>query len=226
LGGKLNLAVLPPHKEEWKEFIRYLAQALDRLGVEVRLGSQATAESVIEAGPEALILATGAEPVRPNIPGIEGSNVAMALEVLTGAFETGDRVVIVGGGLIGCETAEFLVERGKKVTIVEMLEEMGPDIDLWNRWVILDRLKAAGARMRPGLKVTAITSNGVRAEGRAGEDFFEAESVVIAVGSRPLNGLAESLQGKIDKVITSGDCVEPRRVKQAVEEGFLAACEI
>ncbi|GAH87143.1 unnamed protein product, partial [marine sediment metagenome] len=100
-----------------------------------------------EGKPHAVIVATGAVPIIPDIPGIDGKNVATAIDVLTWNKETGQSVVIIGGGLIGCETAEFLSQKGKQVTIVEMLPSVGADIGGFNRWVILDRLKAAGISM-------------------------------------------------------------------------------
>ena len=226
LGGQLLYAALPPHKEEWSEFVGYLSASLDRLGVEVMTGTEATADYVLQAAPETLVLATGAEPIIPDWPGMDGPNVAGALEVLKGEFETGPRVVIVGGGLVGCETAEKLVQEGRRVTIVEMLPRIGADIDLWNRWVVLDRLAKAGVEMRPGFTVTGITPSGIEAAGEEGPVTLAGDSVVIAVGSKPVDDLAGQLGGKVGKVFSIGDCVEPRRVKQAVEEGFLAACRI
>jgi len=227
LGGQLLYAALPPYKEEWNTFVHYLVAQLRKLNVEVRLNEECTVRMVEEGGPDAVIVAAGATPILPDIPGADKGNVMTAIEVLTGSKQVGQNVVMVGGGSIGCETAEFLSNMGKRVTILEMLDRIGADIGEWNRWVIVDRLNAAGIRVEASSKVDRITEKGVKITRPQGlQEFFEADSVVIAVGMRSLSRIANELSGKVASLYTIGDCVEPRKVRQAVEGGFLAGYQV
>jgi 2,4-dienoyl-CoA reductase (NADPH2) len=227
LGGQLLYASLPPHKEEWDTLVNYLVTQLRKLNVEVRLNEECTVGTVVEGKPDAVILATGATPIIPNIPGVDEDNVATAIEALTRSKQVGQNVVIVGGGSIGCETAEFLFKMGKKVTLLEMLDRIGADIGEWNRWVVIDRLNAAGIRLETSAKVEMITEKGVIIRRPNGlEEFFEADSVVIAVGMKSVNRMANELDGKVASLYKVGDCVEPHKVRQAIEGGFLVGLQI
>ena len=132
----------------------------------------------------------------------------------------------MGGGLIGCETAEFLSQKGKEVTIIEMLPLIGADIAGFNRWVILDRLKASGIRMETNMKVEEITESGVNVAHDEVTQFIQADSVVIAAGMRSNDDLAKQLEGKVSSLHLAGACVEPRQVKQAIKEGFDASLQL
>lgn len=226
LGGQLLYAVLPPHKEEWNRLTDYLTGQLRKLNVDVKLNEEVTAEKIDHGKPDAVIVATGASPLIPGIPGVRGKTVATALEVLAGHKRVGSTVVVVGGGSIGCETAEFLVEQGKKVALLEMLPRMGNDVDLWNRWILLDRLKSLGIRMEVETRVEEITDNGVRAVRQGKTEFFPADTVVVAVGMKPENNLAQQLEGKGTTFVKVGDCVKPQKVKGAVDSGFQAGMTV
>lgn len=227
LGGQLLYAALPPYKEEWNTLVNYLVVQLRKLNVEVRLNEECTVEIVVECRPDAVVLATGATHILPNIPGVDKDNVMTAIEALTRSKQVGQNVVIVGGGSIGCETAEFLFKMGKRVTILEMLDRIGADIGEWNRWVIVDRLIAGGIRVETGSKVELIDERGVKITRPNGlQEFFEADSVVIAVGMRSKDKISEELNGKVISLYKVGDCLEPRKVKQAIEGGFLAGLQV
>ena len=226
LGGNLLLASAPPHKEEINSLTRYLSAQLHKLSVRVRLGQQVTAGSVLAEKPEAVIVATGASPIIPDIPGTNGRNVTAAAEVLAGRRDTGPRVVIIGGGMVGCETAEFLAEKGKTVTVLEMLPRLGQDIGLTTRWVVLGRLRKLNVRQEAKATAAEVTEKGVRAT-RDGESlFFEGDTVVLAVGMKPRAELASELQGKVKEVHAIGDCQRPRRIAEAIEEGLRAALRL
>ena len=221
LGGQLLYAILPPYKGEWKTFLEYLDTQLKKMSVRIQLQTEVTPEMVEINRPDVVVVATGAVPLIPNIPGINEENVYTAIDVLTGANkELGDQVVVVGGGGIGCETAEFIAQQGKKVTILEMLSRIGPDIDLWNRWVILDRLKAAGIQMETETKVIGIDPNGVKAEYKGSLKTYPADSIVIAVGMIPNDFIFKRLEGRIPELYRIGDCITPKRVKGAIEDAF------
>ncbi|MFC2018540.1 FAD-dependent oxidoreductase [Chloroflexota bacterium] len=222
LGGELLAAALPPYKEKWLRLVTYLATQLDKLNVAVRLNEEATASTVVAAQPDVVIVATGATPLVPDIPGIDGPNVATAISVLIGEKGVGQNVVVAGGGLIGCETAELVASKGKRVTILEKLSRIGDDIGMWNRWVILDRLARANIRMETDSRVEAITESGIKATKNGSPVFFGADSVVLALGMKADDRLARELEGKVPALYKVGDCLTPRRVKEAVEDGFLA----
>jgi len=226
LGGQLLVAILPPHKEELGNLTRYLAGQMDKLGVKVKLGKEVTGRTVEEAKPDIVIVATGATPIVPDIPGVKGKNVATAIHVLTGRQEVGENVVIVGGGMVGCETAEFLAEKGKKVTILEMLGRIGADIGRTTRWVTIGRLRSLGVRMERNAKVEEIKESGVRASRDGGTEFFEADSVVLAVGMEPNRELARQLEKKVKALHIIGDSAEPGKVTEAIESALRVAREI
>jgi len=223
LGGQLLAAGVPPHKEGVADFARYQARQVEASGVDIKLDSPATPTAILEAKPDAVVVAIGASPTPLDIPGWDNPNVVTAVDVLSGKRQVGRRVVIVGGGMVGCETAEFLAHQGREVTIVEMLPHIGADIIPINRWVIVQRLRQAGVKLETKAQVVAITDNGVRAVGEEGEKFVEGDWVVLAVGMKPNNALAEELQGKVAEVYTVGDCVQVGRIAKATESGFLVA---
>ncbi len=131
LGGQLNIAALPPNKGDILPWLNYLIHQLELTGVKIRLRTEVTPELVAEEKPDVVILALGGVPITPDIPGINGPQVATAQDILNGKKKTGQEVVVIGGGLVGCETGHYLAEKGKKVTIIEMLKrmaaEMGPN---------------------------------------------------------------------------------------------------
>ena len=136
-------------------------------------------------------------------------------------------MIIIGGGLIGCETAEFLLQKEKRVTILEMLDRVGADISKWNRWVIIKRLRAAGIRGETNSKAVSITEKGVKIM-RADfyPEFFEADSVVIATGMKATDKLGKELEGNVASLYKVGDCVSPNRIDKAIETGYLAATQV
>ena len=226
LGGQLQVAVLPPHKEELGNLTNYLAGQMKKLGVKVRLGEEVTVKTVEELKPDAVIVASGAVPIVPDIPGMGGKNVAIAIDVLTGRRKVGERVVIVGGGLVGCETAELLAEKGKKVVILEMLNRIGADIGRTTRWVTMGRLRNLGVRMERNAKVEEITDKGVRVSRDGSSEFFEADSVVLAVGMESNRQLAQELEGKVAALYVIGDSAQPGKITEASESALRVAREV
>jgi 2,4-dienoyl-CoA reductase (NADPH2) len=226
LGGQLLYADLPPHKGEWKYFIQYLSTQIRKLGVEIKLNKEITAKEVEGGKPDVVVAATGARPLIPPIPGAQRTNVVTAIEALTGAKTVGRSVVVIGGGSLGCETAEFLAEKGETVMVIDMLPRMGNDIDLWNRWVILDRMSASGIQMQPNTNAVEITEKGVRTNTEGQSRFFPCDTVILASGYKEDAALASALEGRVPLVLRVGDCVEPQRVKQAVQSGFKAGLEV
>ena len=226
LGGKLHVVAAPPCKEEFANFTKYLISQVEKAGVQVELGREATVDTIEERKPDVVIIATGATVRIPDIPGIKGSNVATAEDALTSRKQIGETVIILGGGLVGCETAEFLARQGKGVVIVTSRGKVATDVGRTNKWVIKKRLAEAGISIETETKVEEITAGGVRVS-RGGESrFLEGDTVVLARGFEPSNKLAKELQGRVDSLHLVGDSFEPQRIAEAIEGGFSIARQV
>ena len=226
LGGLLDWAMVPPNKTELRYVLDYLGNELRKLSVDVRILKEATADAVIAEKPEAVIVATGSHPLIPLIPGIEGPNVVLAFDVLAGKAEVGQQVVIVGGGKIGCETAQHLLTKGKTITIVEMLAKIGVDIGASERFITVNSLRRAGVVLEPNAKVIEITPEAVKALREGEEIAFKGDTVIIAVGLEATKDLEKALRGRVEEIYAVGDCVEPKRIGDAIKAAYLTARDI
>ena len=226
LGGLLLVAEAPPYKEEIGYLTRYYDNQMKKLDVDVRLGRATDVEKIKEMNPDIIIVATGSIPIIPDIPGVDGTHVYTAIDVLADKKSVGKNIVVIGGGFIGCETAEFIAGKGKTVTIVEQLDRLGGDFERTNRWVIMSRLKESGIRMKSRTKVKEITRTGVKAITDGKEEFFEADSVVLAVGMEPNRNLANALNRADIKFHIIGDSLLPQKIAQAVDSGMRIGLEV
>ena len=229
LGGLLLLATVPPFKHEIRDLINYLALQIKKVGVQIELGTEASAQSIKEMKPDVVVMATGAVPIIPEIPGVKGDNVIGALDVLSEVKEVGNEVIVIGGGQVGCETAEFLVEKGKKVAILEMMGRIGVDIGGATRWVIMQRLRKAQVRLETKAEVVEIIDKGVRLKRNGSLEFMEGDTVVYAVGFESNTRLAEEiipLANAAPELHLVGDCVQPRKIVNAIEEAFRVATQL
>ena len=221
LGGQLLLASLPPYKGILAELVDYFRVQMERLGIKVELGREATVETVLSAKPNAVVVATGATRAVPDLPGIEIEKVVDAADVLTGKAAVGDEMVIIGGGIIGCETAEFLAAQGKKVTVVEMLDNLATGMERTHRQFLLQRLDGRGVNLMVRTEAQAVAGDGVlvrMADGK--ERTLAADTVVLAIGVSPNQQLYQALRGKVGEIYQVGDCVEPHHLMEAVVAGF------
>lgn len=220
LGGQLLQAVVPPHKDNLAKLIDYLTTQMMKPGITVKLGLEATPELVEEAQPDVLILATGATSLVPDIPGIDRPTVVTARQVLDGE-EVGERVVVIGGALVGCETAEFLAEQGKMVTILEILDEVATGIIPALRSLLLSRLADKGVTMMTSVKCQEVTDRGIAIITKEGQkQTIEADNVVIAAGAKSNKALLEALEDKISEIYAIGDCLEPQGILEAIADGY------
>ncbi len=225
LGGQALLAKMAPKKDRFGEILRYLIYRTEMMGVEIRKGTPAGVEAVMREKPDAVILATGASPLVPGLPGLDRSKAVTAWEVLQGKVSPGRRVVIVGGGLVGCETAEFLAGKGHRVTVLEMAAEPAQDQSPTLRGELLARLEADPAvEIRTGTTVTGIGPRSVYAR-RNGEELVleEIDTIILAMGSRPFNPLEGPLKERLEEVYAVGDCDNPRNAGAAIHEAFQIA---
>ena len=223
LGGALNVAEGVSFKSELLKFRNYLIRQVEKAGVDVRLNT-AVDETLVQAlAPDVLIAALGAEPIVPPIPGVDLEHV-IGCEAAEHA-PLGDRVVIIGGGLIGCELAIHLTQKGHHVTIAEMMEQVAKDAKLFHRVAVMDQLRPV--MVETGARCTEITSQGVWTERSDGtRKLLEADSVVIAVGMRALLSQAEALRPLVREFIPIGDCTKPGKIMNAVRAGYDAAMDL
>lgn len=219
-GGQWLLAARPPHKEDHLLLLRYLLGQLERLGVEVRCGEKVTADTVARARPDVVLVATGARPLAPPIPGADGPGVVTAWDVL-GGLEVGRRVLVVGGGLTGLETAELLAGAGREVVVVEMLGRAGADMGGTIRWHLMNRTKGLNIRTFVSTRIKEVRPGGVVEVSREGADeVWEAfDTIVLACGVRPEDVLSSQLAGKGPEVHVIGDAARPRRGLEAIRSG-------
>jgi len=221
LGGQLNLAALPPFKGDIFPWINYLVSQAEKAGVEVKLNTDATTEIVTKRNPDAVVIATGGIPAMPDIHGIDESNVVTAQDVLSGKARAGQNVVIIGGGMVGCETGHYLAEQGKTVTIIEILKRMANDMLFMSRRRLVDGLRSKKVTLLTSATCEEIKEGNVRvttAEGR--KETIPADTVIIAVGYKADDHLYKSLEGKVPELYCIGDSSEPRRILEATSEGY------
>jgi 2,4-dienoyl-CoA reductase-like NADH-dependent reductase (Old Yellow Enzyme family)/NADPH-dependent glutamate synthase beta subunit-like oxidoreductase len=226
LGGQMNIAAIPPHKGEIKELAGFLISQVKDLGVRVKVGEEVDETVIDKIKPDLVMLATGSLPINPDIPGVENNNVLSADEILAGA-SFGGNVVIVGGGMVGCETAEFLADKGAKVTIVEMLSHVATDMGLLTKALLIQRMKQKGIKIFTKKKVKEINSGGMilEEEGHT-ETIDHIDTIVLAMGYKSNMNLGKIVEEKGIPVYKIGDCLEPRNMMEAIHEGFLLAYEL
>ncbi|MFC1930199.1 FAD-dependent oxidoreductase, partial [Chloroflexota bacterium] len=224
LGGNLIPASVPDFKQDFKRLIIYLTTQIRKLGVAIELGKEATPEQVLEMKPDTVFIAAGSIPIIPKIPGIEKRNVITAIDVLLGKKATGESVVVVGGGLVGSEAAIFLAQKGKKVTIVEILDSIARTLWYGNRLHLLGLIADASVKVLTETNVLEIRDNSIITTDKRGKkNELQCDTVVLAVGSQPNTELEKALKDKLPEVYAIGDCVEPRKVINAMWEGFRIA---
>ncbi|MFC2001930.1 FAD-dependent oxidoreductase [Chloroflexota bacterium] len=226
LGGQMSLAMIPPHKRDRIEpLITYFVTQLDRLGVEIRLNTEANVEIIRNLNSNVAILAAGATPIVPQLPGIEQANVATAVDILADRAEAGRKVVIIGGGSTGCETAEFLFEKGKEVTVVEMLPDLAVDMGFRDRSKLLDRITELPISFITKAMCSEIHKDGLTVIDREQKNLFiSADTVVLAAGSKPNNSLFFLLRAKGFETFLAGDCWRLERIAGAISDGFRLGC--
>jgi 2,4-dienoyl-CoA reductase-like NADH-dependent reductase (Old Yellow Enzyme family)/thioredoxin reductase len=221
LGGQLNVAALPPFKGDIFPWIDYLVSQVNETGVRVELNTDATSEIVTSNKPDVVIIAAGGTPAMPDIPGIGKSNVITAQDVLSGRVKVGQNVVIIGGGMVGCETGHYLAEQGKTVTIIEILKRMANDMFFMARRRLMDGLRSKKVTMLTSATCEEIKEGSVlvaTAEGK--RETISADTIVIAVGYEANDRLYKALKGKVPEVYCIGNSARPRRILEATSEGY------
>jgi len=224
LGGQMTIAAAPPFKAEISDLTEYLISQVRSLGVKVKLSEEITENTLKEISPDAVILATGSKPIIPPIKGIGRKGVFTANDILAGAAAAEGNVAVVGGGMVGCETAEFLADKGLQVTIIEMLEEIAPDMGMINKAMLLMRIYEKGIKVSTGTIVKEITDNAMVVEKMGNtETLSGVDTIVLATGSRPDAALQDMLEKMNIPFRKIGDCAKAGKIIDAVHEGFIHA---
>ena len=226
LGGVLIEASFPDFKADIRGLIGYLSTQLEKTGVKV-VGNEATPQVIKDGKFDAVIVATGATPRVSGVPGVDKSSVIGSLDILAGA-ETGERVIVVGGGMIGHDIALFLAEKGKKVTITTRGDSIVRDMDVVSKLGFLERLSEQNIDIRLGMHLAEIVDDGVIMYDRQGKKTeIKGDSVVLAAGLSQNRDLFDTLSQVPDlEVYAVGDCMESRKIYDAVHEGYQAASEL
>ncbi|HHX87330.1 MAG TPA: FAD-dependent oxidoreductase [Firmicutes bacterium] len=227
-GGQWRIGAIPPAKQTIATAINYYLRMCQKHGVKLNLGTEASVEKILAEKPDTVILATGGEADIPLLKGIDDHpRVVVAAEVLEGKAPVGHRVLIIGGGLVGCETADFLGEQGHEITIIEMLPEIARDVQDVVRFFLLNRLKKYGVQVETETRARECTENGIIAEKRGQELRLEGyDHIILATGIKPVRRLEDKLQGKVAELYIIGDASLPRKAIDAIEEGAFLAVKL
>lgn len=222
VGGQLHAAAAAPHRPGWTELLTGLRHEMTVLGVELRTDTRVDKKLVLKEKPYAVIIATGAQPMRPDIPGVGEVNVITARDLLEGQVKAFGSVLVVGGGCAGAQTAEFVAAQGHPVTVVEAEGDVAADAPLDDRNLLLGRLKGLGVKIMTHTRLLSIELDAINLQ--SGEDVFgiAVDTVVLCLGSYPVNKLEAELVGSVPHLFTVGDAVRARKVTDATLEGALA----
>jgi len=231
LGGQLLLAAAPPGKQRILWLRDYLATQLEKQGVTVKFGVVATPELIAAEKPDELIMATGAVPRQANVEGADDDHVVLAWDILRGDVSLKKKkVAVIGGSMMACETAEFMADRGNDVSVIKMRPGtyMAEDCEPTNRRGIMEFMQEHSVKEITDHELNRITGQGVDLTDKAsGETVsLEADVVVLALGSAPVRGLAETLEEQGVSFRMIGDCYQPRNIKQAIYQGALAGRQV
>ncbi len=227
LGGQIQYARIPPHKEVYGLWIDWLIDQVKKAGVIIKIKTEVTESMIGEGNPDAVILAAGGEKIPLDVPGIKGSQVCDAWQVLDGTVRPGKDVLVIGGGLIGMETADFLSENGSAVTLVEILKHSPVQKITSHGYMLHRRLRDKKAQLLFSTSVNSIREGAVDIE-TAGEKatLSPIDQVVVAVGLRPRDDLKAALEQAAIPYRVVGDAAGARRIIEATEEGARAAWEL
>jgi len=227
LGGHLNLAHQPPHREEIANALRYFESEVCRLGVKVRCGHAPSVDEVRSLAPDAIIVATGAKPVTPPIPGASLPHVRTGWRVLAGLDEVGQRCVVIGGGLVGVEVTDYLATQGKSVTIVARSGLLKKAVHA-DRVYYQDRIAALGVEVLTDTAVLAVGEDHVeiRPDGGAPRRIAGVDTPIFCTGYEPRRDESAALEHLGVPVYYVGDVVGSRKFFQAIEEGTLTALKM
>lgn len=222
LGGQFVTAGQAPGKEEMKDAAISLAKLVEKNGVEIRLNTALTKEMIIEGKPDEVIFAIGASPIDLNLQGKEYKKIFNANNVLNGIAQVNGDTVVIGGGLVGLEAADYIASKGNKVTVVEMLDKAGKDLGSLRAITVMQKMKELNVNIRTSSKCIGIKEEGLVIECEGNNSIIPCENIVIAVGSKSNNSseLVKACEELSIPYHIIGDAKTARRAINAVEEAF------
>ena len=224
LGGQFRIAAIPPFKQDVARAISYYIHMCKKYGVYFKMGTEATARQIVAKKPDAVIIATGSEPIIPDISGINGNRVTTAWDILEGKKQAGNKVLVVGGGMVGCEVADFLGEHLHSVTLIEMSSEIAKDVPSAVEYFLIRRLKEYGVQIETETSVIEFLEDGAMVNKNGKKSKLEGfDTIVLALGTKSVNYLKGQLEKKITELYVIGDALEPRKAIEAIEEGARVA---
>ncbi len=225
LGGQLTQAGAPTFKEPVRSLISYLSRQIKQAGVDVRTGWVGSSDDILALFPDVVLVATGASPWIPPVPGAEAA--VTASDVLDGnVVGLEGNLIVCGGGSVGCETALYLAGKGHRVTLLEMLDELAVDHDYYSRSVLLQEIENSTIKVLTGRKLVCVQDASVRVtDSRGAEEELDADKVIFAAGSRSNTDLETKLKGRVE-LYRIGDCIKPGRVHNAIHDAAHIAREI
>jgi 2,4-dienoyl-CoA reductase-like NADH-dependent reductase (Old Yellow Enzyme family)/thioredoxin reductase len=227
LGGTLKCVRAISFKKDLYGLIKSLEAQMRKAGVEIRLNTEVTQQLVEREAPDVLVLAVGAAPIVPDIPGIHSPKVVLANNLSDEGIAVGKKVVILGGGLVGCESAVYLAQKGKDVTVVEMMKDVAVDANVRQRPILLNMLAKLRVKVETRMKGVKITGEGLVCTDKTGkENLFEANTVVCSVGQCALREVVDDLLDAAPEVVQVGDCIKPQKVTEALYRGYHAGLDI
>ncbi|MDR1900046.1 MAG: NAD(P)/FAD-dependent oxidoreductase [Treponema sp.] len=227
LGGEMRLAGHPPTKGNIISLVGNYITMCKNSGVKFVLNTEATEDLVVREKPNAVIISTGSIPLVPNIPGIRDTSAVNARDILDGKVMAGQKILIVGGGAVGSETADFLGEHARTVTLVEMLDDIALDEEAAARMYLMERLAKYGTKIITGAKVKKFVSDGVVCLKNGEEQTLTGfDMVILAMGTTAYNPLESVLKGKVKELYVVGDALKARKALEAIREAADAALKI
>lgn len=227
LGGQLKAASIAPHKDRTGALLPYYIKELKRLGVEIKSGIEITPDKIKQFAPDAIVIATGAKPMAPEIPGLEEARPVQAVDVLLSRVKVGEEVAIIGGEMVASEVGEFLAAKGKKVTMSRRGMEMAQKVNPFLREHLLERLRKAGVNMLTGVTYEKATNNSLKITTKDGKSkTIKADTIVLAAGAVSENRLYQNMKDIVAETYLVGDSISPRNIRDAIAEGFEAGIKI
>jgi pyruvate/2-oxoglutarate dehydrogenase complex dihydrolipoamide dehydrogenase (E3) component len=227
LGGQLRRIGQMEFKKNHKALLAWYDNQLKKQGVEVKLNKKAEVEEILSEYPDAVVLAMGADMIKPNIEGIEKIPICFATDVLDGKVELKKRIIIVGGGLVGCELALKLADYpDREITVLEMLDELAGDLELFSKWTLTGYLAEKKIKSITGCTVKKVMEGKVVCMDKDGQQReLPFDNVILATGLQPREDLSGRLRKKIDTYVI-GDNLEARKIIHAIHDGFNVAMRI
>ena len=224
LGGHLLEASVPEFKKDLSRLLDWFKRELENLNLDIRMGVEVDAALIGRENPDVTIIATGSKPIIPDVPGVEKDKVVTATDLLLGRKEVGEKILVLGGGLIGCEAALWLAQQGKKVILVEILKDLligGLPVQHMNRLMLLDLLKFHKVEVLTHTSLLEVLEDGaLLIDHELRRRYSSADGIVVAVGLKPERGLYQALRNQTPNLYLIGDSRNPQNVMNAVWDAY------